>query len=54
MKLKRVEIDSGRGENGLVFSLEEKIKKYEKGVDYEVDQTGNFYTILSERLKKVI
>lgn len=36
-------------------SLIKKIEKeYERGVDYAVDQTGNFYTILSERLEKAI
>jgi hypothetical protein len=34
--------------------LEKKIKEYKEGIDYEVDKTGNFYTILSERLKKII
>ncbi|MEG7979373.1 MAG: hypothetical protein NY202_05900 [Mollicutes bacterium UO1] len=36
-------------------SLIEKIEKeYKKGVDYTVDKTGNFYTILSEELEKAI
>jgi len=36
-------------------SLIEKIEKeYKKGVDYTVDKTGNFYTILSEKLEKSI
>jgi len=51
MENKRVEIDIGRNEG---FVLEKKIKEYKEGVDYEVDKTGNFYTILSERLKSVV
>lgn len=55
MKRKEVKIDSGKWEeNCLDFSLEKKIKEYKEGIDYEVDKTGNFYTILSERLKKII
>lgn len=51
---KRVEIDSGKGGNDLIFLLEQKIKDYQEGVDYFVDETGNFYTIISERLKRDI
>jgi hypothetical protein len=55
MKRIRKEIDCGRKElDKVIFSLEEKIKEHQEGVDYEVDETGNFYTILSERLKKEI
>jgi len=55
MKKIRRDIDCGKKElNEVIFELEEKIKEYEKGIDYEVDKTGNFYTILSEKLKKVI
>jgi hypothetical protein len=54
-KVTDIKIDSGkRGINCLAFPLEEKIRKYKEGVDYEIDKTGNFYTILSERLKKII
>jgi hypothetical protein len=52
METKRVEIDTDKNESG--FILEKKIKEYKEGVDYEADKTGNFYTILSERLKSVI
>jgi hypothetical protein len=36
------------------FALEKKISEYKEGVDYNVDEVGNLYTILSERLEKVI
>jgi len=52
MKTSRVEIDTGK--NNLSFVLEKKVREYREGIDYVVDETGNFYTILSERLKRVI
>jgi len=36
------------------FDLEKVIKKFQERIDYTVDKTGNYYTILSERLKEVI
>jgi hypothetical protein len=38
----------------LGLLLEKKLKNYKKGVDYTVDKKGNFYTILSESLKKTL
>jgi hypothetical protein len=54
MKKQRIISDIGKGGVNPTFPLEEKIKEYEVGVDYTVDETGNIYTILSERLKEVI
>ena len=52
---KRVEIDTGKGTDGLfTFDLEKEIKKYEKGIDYTVDSTNNYYTVISEKLKSII
>ncbi len=54
MKKQRIISDIGKGGINSTFPLEEKIKEYEKGLDYTVDETGNVYTILTERLKGVI
>jgi len=50
----RITTDTGKGENKLDFLLEKKIKEHQEGVDYVVDKAGNVYTIISERLKKII
>ena len=50
----RITTDIGKGESKLDFFLEKKIKEYQERVDYVVDKTGNVYTIISERLKKII
>jgi len=50
----RITTDIGKGENKLDFLLEKKIKEHQEGVDYVVDKAGNVYTIISERLKKII
>jgi len=36
------------------FTLEKKLKGYTVGVDYAIDKTGNYYTILSESLKETL
>jgi hypothetical protein len=53
---KGVVIDSGKkSQKGIIiFPLELKIREFEEKVDYEIDETGKYYTILSERLKKII
>jgi hypothetical protein len=53
--MKRVEFDKGEKKEGnLLFPLERKIRRYREGTDYAIDKTGNYYTILSEELKKEI
>ena len=50
----RITTDIGKGEGKLDFLLEKKIKEYQEGVDYVVDETGDVYTVISERLKKIV
>lgn len=54
MKKQRIISDIGRVGDSPHFPLEEKIKEHKRGIDYTVDETGNIYTILSEKLKEVI
>lgn len=52
-KIKRITTDTGSNNNSQ-FLLEEKIKQYQEGVDYFVDETNSLYTIVSKKLKNEV